>query len=139
MSESMEMISAEQIAALGVNGSTYCSFEAETMADKVKFYNAINSPKYKLSDMINKPLYMVDAIITGVSINDMNTGEVRDAARSTIIDKDGNSYSATSSGIMNSLRNIMLVFGTLHFDEPLKITVNQVSTKNGNTLSLSIM
>lgn len=123
---------------LGINGTTYVSFEAETMKDKIALYNALNNPAFKIGDMINKPIYIRDAVITGVEINDRNTGELRDAARCTIIDKDGKAYSATSSGILNSLKNILKVFGTLHFDEPLKVVVNQVQTKNGNTLNLSI-
>ena len=119
-------------------GRTFCSFTPETMDDRIKLYNAINSPEYRVADMINKPIYMVDAILVQCELVDENTGEVYPAVRSIIIDAEGKTYVATATGIRSSLANIFSVFHTLHFDEPLKVTVQQVHVKRGNTLTLTV-
>lgn len=116
----------------------FVSFKVESPADQIKLYNAMNSPQYRVADMINKPISMVDAVLVPCQLVREETGEVYDAIRAIIIDADGNTFAATSTGIVSSLRNIYNVFHTLHFDEPLKVTVQQVTVKRGNTLTLKL-
>lgn len=120
------------------NADMFMSFKPETTEDKVALYNALNSPDFKVSDMINKNIKIRDAVLRQVDMVDEDTGEVQSAVRSIIIDTDGKTYSATSTGVYNSLRNINAVFGTLHFDDGLKVVVQQIQTKKGSTLSLAI-
>lgn len=67
-----------------------------------------------------------------------NATKGRHGFRVILLADDGKSYTATSTGIYNSVCTLRSVFGTLHFDDPLTVIVKQISTKNGNTLSLSI-
>lgn len=138
-----------ELSLLNVNtNEAYMSFNATTQDEKIKLYNAINVPDYKLSDFINKTLILRDVIIMGVEINrevnpfdknDLdNIDEKRKANRVILIDMEGKSYVATSDGISNAVRTLMNVFGTLHFEDGLSITVKQVNVKRGSLLTLSL-
>lgn len=119
--------------------NTIISFSLDTSEAKVMAYNAINSPDFKISDMINKTIAIADVVMVPVSLVSEETGEVEGAMRSIIIDENGNTYTATATGIFNSLKNIYLIYGGLHFEEPLQVVVQQVQTKRGNTLTLKIV
>lgn len=128
-------------------GDLYSTFSPDTIEGKIKLYNAINSPDHRLADFINTPIFISDVVVSKVKLAeriDQKTPQwipedkERDGFRVVIIDAEGKSYTATSTGIYNSICTLRSVFGTLHFDEPLKTIVKQISTKNGNTLTLSL-
>lgn len=138
-----------ELSTLNVNtNETYMSFNATTQEEKIKLYNAINVPDYKLSDFINKSISVRDVIIMGVEINrevnpfDNNgfdgVDDKRKANRVILIDMDGKSYAATSDGISNAVRTLMNVFGSLHFEDGLNVTVKQINVKRGSLLTLSL-
>lgn len=130
-------------------GDTFCSFQPDSMEGKVRLYNAINNPDKRIADCINKSIKIRDCVIKAVKLteerNNVNNwadetpGKERDGFRVILIDEEGISYNATSAGIYNSVSTIRSVFGKLHFDEPLTVEVNQVKTKNGNTLTLKVV
>lgn len=133
------MVKSENTSLVGGGASNFfSSFNAQDMESKKKLYNALNSPDFKIADCINREIKMKDAVVTNVTMVDDKTGEVKDAVRSVIIDMDGKTYNATSSGIHGSLNNIMNIFGTLHFDDGLTVIVQQVQTKRGSTLTLTL-
>lgn len=113
----------------------FVSFHAEDMKSKVRLFNAMNQPKYKVSDMINKKIKLKDVILMNV-IMEGEDGEQDTGIRSVLIDADGNAYNATSNGIFSSLTNLYMIFGTLHFEDPLEILISQIPTKRGSTLSI---
>lgn len=118
---------------------TYISFKLDNPSSRISAYNAINNPDAKISDMINKTIDLADVVMVPVQLVSDESGEVESAMRSILVDADGTTYTATATGIFNSLKNIYLIFGTLHFDDPIKVEVNQVSTKRGNTLTLKLI
>lgn len=130
-------------------GDTFCSFKPDSMEGKVRLYNAINNPDMRIADCINKTIKIRDCVIKAVKLSeerinaanwsDDTPGKERDGFRVILIDENGTSYNATSAGIYNSVATIRSVFGQLHFDEPLTVEVNQVKTKNGNTLTLKVI
>lgn len=113
----------------------FVSFRAEDMKSKVRLFNAMNQPKYKVSDMINKKIKLKDVILMNVTMEGED-GEQDTGIRSVLIDADGNAYNATSNGIFSSLTNLYMIFGTLHFEDPLEILISQIPTKRGSTLSI---
>ena len=115
----------------------FVSFRAEDMKSKVRLFNAMNQPKYKVSDMINKKIKLKDVILMNVTMEGED-GEQDTGIRSVIIDADGNAYNATSNGIFSSLTNLYMIFGTLHFEDPLEIMISQIPTKRGSTLSITL-
>ena len=134
-------------------GDQFISFNPETPAEKVKLFNAINSPDKRLADVINTPITIKDVIVTKVKLsarlNDKKTdkpgfqpedeAKEEDGFRVILLGDDGTSYTATSRGIYNSICNLRAVFGSLHFEEGLKLMVKQISTKNGNTLTINLV
>lgn len=136
----------KELATINTN-DTFMSFAAKTQEDKVNLYNAINVPDYKVSDFINREIMLRDVIIMDVEINRDNSfdrgnfesfEDKRKANRVILIDMNGKSYAATSDGISNSVRTLMNVFGTLHFEDGLKVTVRQVNVKRGSLLTLAL-
>lgn len=136
----------KELASINTN-DTFMSFAAKTQEDKVNLYNAINVPDYKVSDFINREIMLRDVIIMDVEINRDNSfdrgnfepfEDKRKANRVILIDMNGKSYAATSDGISNSVRTLMNVFGTLHFEDGLKVTVRQVNVKRGSLLTLAL-
>lgn len=117
----------------------FVSFDPGSGEDKIKLYNAINAPETRIADMVNKPICLTDVIMVKCKINDRGRSAERDAIRVILIDDQGETYAATSSGITNSVRNIFNIFGTLHFPEGLKVTIEQIKTSNGNTLTMKLM
>lgn len=115
----------------------FVSFRAEDMNSKVRLFNAMNQPKYKVSDMINKKIKLKDVILMNVTMEGED-GEQDTGIRSVLIDADGNAYNATSNGIFSSLTNLYMIFGTLHFEDPLEILISQIPTKRGSTLSITL-
>ena len=147
----------------------YCSFDPSDMAGKIKLYNAINSPDERLGNVVNVPLNIRDVVICKVALSkryntEDNDGNKRNKSRISekrqdntddnpfedsgnsvgfrviVIDDEGKSYTATSQGVYNSICIMRNVFGTLHFEpQPLKVMVKSIDTKNGKTLTLSII
>ena len=115
----------------------FVSFRAEDMKSKVRLFNAMNQPKYKVSDMINKKIKLKDVILMNVTMEGEDS-EQDTGIRSVLIDADGNAYNATSNGIFSSLTNLYMIFGTLHFEDPLEIMISQIPTKRGSTLSITL-
>lgn len=115
----------------------FVSFRAEDMKSKIRLFNAMNQPKYKVSDMINKKIKLKDVILMNVTMEGED-GEQDTGIRSVLIDADGNAYNATSNGIFSSLTNLYMIFGTLHFEDPLEILISQIPTKRGSTLSITL-
>lgn len=124
----------------------FTSFSPDDMDGKRRLYNAINSPDKRLADIINTPINIRDIVVKRVELTEDMSGSDwtkendRSAAfRVVVIDDQDVSYTATSTGIYNSVCTLRSIFGTLHFDEPLKACVKQIKTKNGNTLTLSLV
>lgn len=98
---------------------------------QIAIYNAINSSEKKVADMLGKTIELVDVVAHPITMIDEQTGEVIDTVRTVLIDKNGTSYTAVSGGITNSLQKLFMVFGMPHWEEPVKVEVKQVSTRNG--------
>lgn len=118
---------------------SFISFDVDTPENRIMAYNAINNPDARIADMINKTIELRDVVMTPVDLVNEETGEVERATRSILIDTQGVTYTATATGIYNSLRNIYMIFHTLHFEPAIKVEVNQVTTKRGNTLTLKLL
>ena len=129
-------------------GDTFTSFDASGFDEKVALYNAINDPTERLANFINRSINVRDVIVRQVQFSKYEDSApegwaddgkaYQSGMRVILIDTQGVSYTATSTGIYNSICTLHSVFGTLHFPDGLLVTVNQIKTKNGNTLTLRI-
>lgn len=116
------------------NGKFYCSIKDDgKRASKVAIYNAINSADESLAVHIGEVLEIVDVVAHPVTLTDEETGEIFESLRTVLIDKNGKSYTAVSEGITNSLSRIFSIVGEPTWkDEPVKMKIKQIKTRNGN-------
>ena len=104
-----------------------------TSQTKIKIFNAINSPDRQVSDHIGDILEIVDVIAHPVELVNETTGEISQAIRTILIDKDGVSYVAVSQGVASAIGKIFQLIGKPPWTQnPLKMKIKQVKTRNGN-------
>lgn len=118
-------------------GQFYCSVADDgTRKSKVAIFNALNAADENIADHIGETLAVVDVIAHPVEITDENTGEIITALRTVLITKEGKSYVAVSMGITSALSKIFSIVGMpdggAWHDEPVKMKIKQVKTRNGN-------
>lgn len=149
MSENTEImtVNREDIAAPNMvdiltnpTGSFFCSIPNDgTRESAVKIYNAINNKGESLDDHKGEVIEVVNVAAHPVSLTDENTGEVVEALRMVIIDKNGKNYDAVSQGIASSFQKIFSIVGPAPYTPPLKIKVVEQKTRKGyktNTIEL---
>lgn len=110
----------------------FCTMKEGTLEERAKVYNAINNPDEKLRDHINETIYVNDVYCEEVTFDDGTIGH-----RIVVIDKDGVSYSTMSTGVYNSMRNMMKIMGMPPW-EGMPIKVKQVNLKEKQVLTLVI-
>lgn len=98
------------------------SFNASTIDDKKRFYNALNNPDGDVKDLINQQVEITDFHMKWEQRAD-DEGIVYDRIKTTIITADGKSYSTTFKSFAKSLVQLMEVFGLPETWENHKITV----------------
>lgn len=108
----------------------FCSMTANSEEEKIRLYNIMNSPEFKLADYINMEIEVKDVIVEPVEMAN-DDGEIVAAPRIVIIDKDGKAYQCVSNGVYSSLRKMFKIFGSPTWDTPKKIRVKQIN-KSGN-------
>lgn len=98
------------------------SFNAETIEDKKRFYNALNNPAGDVKDLINQPIEISDYHMQWEQRTN-DDGEPYDRIKTTIITADGNSYTTTYKSFAKSLVQLMQVFGLPESWDNHKISV----------------
>lgn len=120
--------------------SFYCSIPNDgSRAAQVKIYNAINNKGESLDDHMGEVLEIVNIAAHPVTLTDELTGEIIEALRVVLIDKNGKNYDAVSQGIVSSLQKIFGIVGVAPYEPALKIKVVQQKTRKGfktNTIEL---
>lgn len=113
-------------------GEFFCSIVGDDRKSKVAIYNAVNNAEDTLANHINEVITVVDVAAYPVQLVDEETGEIFTALRTVLIDDKGKAYSAVSQGILNSLQRIFAIIGMPSWkDDPIKVKVKQVQTRNG--------
>lgn len=115
-------------------GQFFCSIEDDgTRASKAKIFNAVNSADANIADFIGEVLEIVDVVAHPVELADEETGEIVQALRTVLIDVNGTSYAAVSQGITSALSKVFSIVGPPSWkEEPVKMKIKQVKTRNGN-------
>ena len=99
---------------------------------KVEIYNAIQNSSEQLSEHTNEILEIVDIVAHPIQLPDERTGEVINAIRTVLIDKEGVGYQAVSNGICQALSKIIAIIGQPHWDEPVKMKPVLRKSKNSS-------
>lgn len=112
---------------------------AETKAEKITFFNAVENPVAKVSDFINNEITISNVYMEKAEYRS-DEGLINDGVKTVIINDKGEGILANSIGIAKSLYSIFNVFGMpSEWDEPLTVKVKQVETKNGRYFKLEVV
>lgn len=137
-----DLASAQEIENLmNPSAAFFCSIPNDgSRRSAIAIYNAVNSKGESLDDHKGEVLEIVNVAAHPVSLVDENTGEVVQAMRTVLIDKNGKNFDAVSQGVVSSLQKIFAIVGQPPYnDEPLKIKVVEQKTRKGyktNTIEL---
>lgn len=118
--------------------STYCSVQGGDRKAKALVYNAMNNPTHRVGDCINKKLMIKDVLAEVIELENEETGELQQVPRVVLIDENGESYQAVSTGIFNAVKKAIAVFGAPTWDEPLPIVIKQISLGKNQMLTFDI-
>lgn len=139
MAETQELAIGTILSSQVGTSLSSINVEKATDEDKKKVFNAMNNPSHKLSDFINKKIKVENIYIeTAEYLND-ETGEVEIAPRIVLIAPDGDSYFASSKGILNSLKNVYAAFGPAPWKGGLEFEVKQKAVGKGKALTLEMV
>lgn len=87
-------------------------------------FNAVNGQDKPVR--AGTELYLVKALFHECTVNDAETGEVRPAVRTVLIDEDGITYGSVSEGVCRSLQRLFKAVGTPEkWEKPLHIVFMQ--------------
>lgn len=102
--------------------------------------NALSATSHSLSEYVNMEITIKNFVIEQIEIADKDTGELRPAWRTVIVDTDGSSYGCASIGVFNSIRHIVMFKGTPEqWNEPLTVRVKETNKGANRILSLEII
>lgn len=123
----------------GDNYNTAYAVAVTTKEEKIEMYNAVSNPTYLMSDCINSEISIKNISITPVDITNEN-GEIIKLPRTVILSHDGKSYTATSIGVYNSIKNIYTIFSEELINGEISVRIKQKTTRNGyKTMILEVV
>lgn len=112
-------------------GTVQHFIDTSTFEGKVKLYSALQNAE-KLSDHLNEPLHMVNAVAQSVQVSDEFTGEVSSTSRVIIVTDDDKAYAATSPTLLAGLNTMFGIFGTPNtWKKPIVIKVVEHRSRRG--------
>lgn len=112
----------------------YSSIKNESFADGLKVASALTSSK-PLDEHLGETINLRNFIVMPVDLADEKSGEITTQPRVIIIDDAGESYHATSVGLLSALNNIVAGLNRQPADWPEAIPVKVVRQKGRNGYS----
>lgn len=88
-------------------GRLWATFDTTTDEGYARMSEYRHGEALQLADYLNQVIDIVDVIVEGASKTDPETGEVTSFPLITLIDKDGLAYRCGSTGVFDSLRDLL--------------------------------
>ena len=129
----MDSVTVSSLSDPGAS-QMYCSIRDDgTMQSKARIFNSINSPDKRISDCIGETISLANIVAHPIQLVDENSGELIETMRMVLVDDQGVSYEAVSTGIVNAVSRILQIFGQPDtWTAPIKVKPVQKGTRNGN-------
>lgn len=138
-------LSIQNVTSAGV-GAMVTSLRANPndRAASVRVFNAMNNPTDRVANHINETIEVQDYLIEMTGVEDTDAygnglGTLSVVPRTVLVAPDGTSYQATSYGIANAVRNVVMVCGDAPWNPPVQLKVKQVPTKRGSMLTVDMV
>ena len=129
---SVEVDGAAMIADLSTAKMSYCSMQIESIADKVKAYNAMANTSDILAEHIGEEIPVRHVYVEVIECENPTTGAKELCPRIVLIGSDGRTFQAVSRGVFGSLKQIFNLFGTPEtWDFALVVKTRRVQTRKG--------
>lgn len=118
---------------------SFCSFAPTSKEGQAILFKAMNNPKGRVSDMINKQISIKDVYCEIVPVSSEQTGETSMQPRTVLIDTKGDSYQCVSTGIFSAVKKLIRVYGMPTWEEGLTVEVKQITRKERQLLTLDVV
>ena len=122
-------------------GTSICSIVPEpgNREQAKAVFNAMNNPTGRIRDMVNMPIVVENVLIEVNDLLDDETGEITRVPRCVLITPKGERYTATSKGILTSIKNAYQAFGPAPWAGGIEFVVKQESVGRGTMLKLEMV
>lgn len=114
------------------NSATLTFTAPSNSSERSELFNALSAKSTNISEMIGKVINLTNVVFQGRNFTDKDTGEFEKAMRVIFIADDGGVYHSYSTGILNSVKTFLSVYGTPDtWEHPIPVTVERVTLRNG--------
>lgn len=114
------------------NSATLAFTTPSNSAGRSELFNALSAKSTNISEMIGKVINLTNVVFQGRNFTDEDTGESEKAMRVIFITDNGEVYHSYSTGILNSVKTFLSVYGTPDtWERPIPVTVERVTLRNG--------
>lgn len=114
------------------NSATLTFSTPDNDAKRSELFNALSAKSTNISVMIGGVINLTNVVFQGRNFIEEETGEFRKVMRVIFIADDGEVYHSYSSGILNSVKTFLCVYGTPDtWEQPIPVTVERITLKNG--------
>jgi hypothetical protein len=123
----------EQLGAItGYQQHLTTSIDMTNMAGRQLIVQCMQECDARLTDVVNTEIHITDFMAHNVRINGKEPGEVIDAVRLVVIDKDRMRYECVSATLLRSLGQLLFLFGEPPWKQPIKVKVKTRRQKERN-------
>lgn len=113
----------------------YCSMKPQTQQEKIALYNAMNNPKHRVIDFVNKEINLKNVYVEMVTLTNEKTGEIQTAPRIVLIDDKNVGYACVSMVVFSALKKLFMVCGTPEdWEKPVKIEIKEINKGAGDSV-----
>lgn len=121
---------SNQLTVFKGSAKTISTIKGESVEDKKKLFNAIQSCDVRINDIVGQTIEVKDVYIREYEKKDLDeNGNPRIGHTTILFDKDGKSYVTASNYFFNAITQILVAVGKL--DNPIKIKIIKKATKSG--------
>lgn len=119
------------------NAGISSTLPGETFHDRKAMVKALTN-SVPLADQQGTVIQLVGWLLQATEIRNRQTDKFEPAVRSVIVDADGNSYHASSVGVVTSLRQFSALGHPSTWPEPLPVQVEKIKAAKGDVLTLTV-
>lgn len=120
------------IAPSTIKGAITTTFDLSTNEGKMKAFAATQNAE-PVEKHLNETIALANVVLQPVSVTSTLTGEIVDATRVILVDKDGKAYTTVSDTVLRDLNTLFSIFGMpSEWPEPINVEIARVRGNGGH-------